>query len=187
MAVKVPADVSELNKNGLEALKRLQNKKPEDQTQPNNQPTRRTLSKIAELKKEKESAIKTAEELQAELEAERAKTAQIEAERDEYKNKATEYEPDAQAFSKMKRKTIAEIIGKLPQEKQAKAKSMSEKLGLDDFKEWVVGYSAPVQQQDEGKGKGIDFAAIMAKNDQKALDEAAVQDPEGYQKFITSI
>lgn len=187
MAVKVPADVSELNRSGLEALKRLQTKKPDEQ-QGSGQPTRRTLSKIAELKKEKESMSKTVEELQAELEAERAKAAQIEAERDEYKNKATEYEPDAQAFSKMKRKTIAEMINKLPQEKQAKAKAMSEKLSLDDFKEWVGGYSAPAQQQgNDNKGKGPDFAAILAKNDQKAMDEAAAQDPEGYQKFITSI
>lgn len=189
MAVlRVPADVSELNKNGFEALKRLREGK-QDQPPTQGQPTRRTLSKIAELKKEREGMAKTVEELQAELEAEKAKAEEIAAKLAQAEQERDEYKPSHESYSKMRRTEIAKRIDAVPQEKRAKVKSMSEKLSLEDFKEWYDVYSGNngQQGQNDSKGKGPDFAAIVAKNDQKALDEAAAADPEGYQKFITSI
>lgn len=188
MAVKVPADVSELNKSGSEALARLLAKKNEPEPPPNGQPSRRTMSKIAELKKEKDGIAKTAEETRAELEAERAEKEELRAKLAKAEQERDEYKPSHDWASKTKRTEVAKLLEALPQERRAKAKNMSEKLNLDDFKEWYGGYSGGANQQQQADKKGsTDFAGIVARNDEKALGAAATADPEGYQKFITSI
>lgn len=180
--IKVPADVSKLEKAGAEYFKNRKNGVNTDKTNTDAEELARKRKAGADAA----AARREAKDLEQRLAEAEAKAAELEAAKQELETKVGEYEPKAKAHDKYTATQRESLLSKLPPEKRAKFKNSD----LDTLKEIVGVYTGAGQSGDQqnqnkdGNWKTLYEESFKSSEGAKALDEAILKDESGFNKFM---